>query len=934
MIHLSCQYFLNHRLDETELRRQIRELASVGYECIYAHARQGLMVPYFSKGWWNAIEVILEECRKAGIRFSIWDEDCFPSPVAGNRILWERPEFGAQHLEFSLFDAEEGERVHRVFDAPAAILRCFAVCGEKIIDITEYCGSLKPECTRRRLCHHAYSTENKIGMPHWRAIWKRRNFALDWTAKARCRIVAVQLCRFPAEVHNTDLMKPEMTRRFLEITHDEYFRRYGRMGFHDLFDAAFMDEPAVDGMFPWTDRFEEEFRTQHGFELLPRLPHLVMDINDQSPFVRHCFRMTQHRLLCTCYLRQTLEWCRNHRIKSIGHLSRTEYLSISNSFLWPNELRACRYFDIPCTDPLGAGVAWPDACAYHTGIKVVSSAAHLFGREQAGSDALAVLGNEVSLRDLRFQLDYQMVLGITWFNVHGLCYSIDGPRKDEAPPSLFYQHSQWHWMPELLKRTKELCRILAAGRHLCKIAVLYTAASFYCSAEPGSNGRLESSIHRFAELLLSHQKDFDFIDEITFRELFQKDPAEFVKRYPFFLLPDTEFMELVTAECLERYAASGGALRVTGAIPRLLGASLGHPLAVWEGAERYRCADVLDQLPGPVLLGEGKSDVFVQQRMIDGQGVAFLFNRSARAFAGTFDGIPVCLPPSGGALFSGSPLPHPLEDAEPVMEVRGWKVEFDENHIPLNCWHCKEGNGEYHSFRLLEREQVVFAPDQEGASVETVFLYTGERRSVRLVLEESTFCGHWRCFVNSVEIKNFLPTQEYDCFNRSADITAAVISGSNPTCNRIRFLSMEKNFTMNEMPRLYGRFKAEFRHADKTLPFLEGSDGKMSADPLLPWSACGYGTFSGSARYSVELPIAEAGCYLLDLGRVEDLAEVYLNGRSISVLLAPPYVAPIGFLECGNCQLQITVSNGPGNRDRLADLPSGLLGPVVLLKKR
>ena len=145
---------------------------------------------------------------------------------------------------------------------------------------------------------------------------------------------------------------------------------------------------------------------------------------------------------------------------------------------------------------------------------------------------------------------------------------------------------------------------------------------------------------------------------------------------------------------------------------------------------------------------------------------------------------------------------------------------------------------------------------------------------------------------------------------------------------------MEKNCTMNEMPRLYGRFKAEFRHADKTLPFLEGSDGKMSADPLLPWSVCGYGTFSGSARYSVELPIAEAGCYLLDLGRVEDLAEVYLNGRSISVLLAPPYIAPIGFLECGNCQLQITVSNGPGNRDRLADLPSGLLGPVVLLKKR
>ena len=355
MIHLACQYFLNHHLKEDELRKQVRELAAGGYECVYAHARQGLMTPYLSKGWWDAVSVILEECRNAGIKFAIWDEDCYPSPVAGNRILWEHPELGAQRLEFTQFDARKGEHVRKVFETPASIYRCFAVCGKNILDITEYCGTLKTECIQRALRHCAYSLENKINMPHWRAVWDARRFALDWQAEDDCKIVAVQVCRFPSGGHNTDLMKPEMTRLFLETTHGEYLRRYGQETFDELFDASFMDEPSVDGVFPWTDAFEQEFAAQHGFELTPYLPHLAVDINEQSPFIRHCYRMTQHRLVCTHYLEQTQEWCRSHHIRSIGHLSRTEYLSVCNSFMWPDELRSCKYLDIPCTDPLGAG---------------------------------------------------------------------------------------------------------------------------------------------------------------------------------------------------------------------------------------------------------------------------------------------------------------------------------------------------------------------------------------------------------------------------------------------------------------------------------------------------------------------------------------------------------------------------------------------------
>ena len=39
MIHLACQYFLNHDLREKELRTQVRELANAGYECVYGQLK-------------------------------------------------------------------------------------------------------------------------------------------------------------------------------------------------------------------------------------------------------------------------------------------------------------------------------------------------------------------------------------------------------------------------------------------------------------------------------------------------------------------------------------------------------------------------------------------------------------------------------------------------------------------------------------------------------------------------------------------------------------------------------------------------------------------------------------------------------------------------------------------------------------------------------
>ena len=215
-------------------------------------------------------------------------------------------------------------------------------------------------------------------------------------------------------------------------------------------------------------------------------------------------------------------------------------------------------------------------------------------------------------------------------------------------------------------------------------------------------------------------------------------------------------------------------------------------------------------------------------------------------------------------------------------------------------------------------------------TLQSQFLYSGEVSNLRLVLEESTFRGRWQCFCNGVEITEFHPSEEYDCRNHAADLTPFVRTGSTPTLNSIRFVLSGENCTMTEMPYLYGQFKAQFRYAGKSLPFLEGFSGKLRPDSLQLWLEYGYGTYSGTADYLTTFETPHDGEYLLDLGRVDDLAEIFLDGVSLGEKITPPYAWKTGFLKQGAHELRITVCNGPGNRDRLADLPSGLYGPVLL----
>jgi hypothetical protein len=141
------------------------------------------------------------------------------------------------------------------------------------------------------------------------------------------------------------------------------------------------------------------------------------------------------------------------------------------------------------------------------------------------------------------------------------------------------------------------------------------------------------------------------------------------------------------------------------------------------------------------------------------------------------------------------------------------------------------------------------------------------------------------------------------------------------------------------------------RGAPATVTFAELADWSRHSDP-------GIRFFSGTATYEGAFNWQPTGgtaqTIFLDLGRVEVMARVRLNGRDLGVLWTPPFrVEVTDSLQAGANRLEVTVANlwpnrligdaalptaeriawttwNPFGRDD-ALLPSGWLGPATLL---
>ncbi|MEI6504237.1 MAG: hypothetical protein WCP21_24760, partial [Armatimonadota bacterium] len=302
MSSLIAQYFLNHRLDLAEIEWQMQEYARQGYEGVYAHARTGMLTPYFSDAWWQALDKMVEICQRTGMEFYLWDDDYFPSGLCGGRVLWTEPSLAARELRFKVVEVS-GEGPFEVDFEKGLLVGAYAIARSsalwdntqfaELIDLNRFCGTRKQRWAWRSLLHRAYSPGiNPIGHPHWRSAMDDNRFAVVWAPEQPGDYTIVGVTAEVCSEDHPDLLRPEGIALFLELTHEEYAKRYGdELG--KTIKGSCTDEPSPGALlFPWSPVLLEEFEQDHGYDLRGHLPHLALDLDERSALVRHHYRQT------------------------------------------------------------------------------------------------------------------------------------------------------------------------------------------------------------------------------------------------------------------------------------------------------------------------------------------------------------------------------------------------------------------------------------------------------------------------------------------------------------------------------------------------------------------------------------------------------------------------------------------------------------------
>ena len=75
-------WFWNGKMEGPKIQEEIRRMVDQHVYGAFLHARDGLLTPYHSEEWWQAIGAGLEQAKRSGFEFNFVDEYDWPSGEA------------------------------------------------------------------------------------------------------------------------------------------------------------------------------------------------------------------------------------------------------------------------------------------------------------------------------------------------------------------------------------------------------------------------------------------------------------------------------------------------------------------------------------------------------------------------------------------------------------------------------------------------------------------------------------------------------------------------------------------------------------------------------------------------------------------------------------------------------------------------------------
>lgn len=578
-------FFWQHGESEAVLRETIAKIAEshIGAVCVESRPHPDFVGPR----WWHDMDIIMDECRRRGMKVWVLDDASFPTGYAAGKVRRDRPGEGKYFLKETRVDVmgpESGTSLIVPIPEDGRLVRVLAcrhtngtlaVDGD-FIDLTDRV------------------TEDLVYWDIPEGFW--RVYYLYYTQVGNTNTPALDNYLNPLTAQGTQVL--------IDTVYEPHFERYGA-DFGKTFLGFFSDEPQfgeVDGnsvalgRIPnmpilWCDALDDMMKERLGEEAPLLYPGLWHDIGPRTQHVRYAYMDSVSTLYGKNFAGRLGDWCRAHGVSYIGHVieDNNAHVRLGNGTghffrsLWGQDysgidivlqmlLPGMKGILAHERDP--AQSTYENACAdndfYHYALaRLGASLGHLDPKKKGRimCEVFGGYGWVEGLKLMKWLADFMLVRGVNYFVPHA--FSPKAFPDPDGPPHFYARgkNPQFRYFWRLMDYMNRVSNLTSDGTHIATAAVLYHGEAAWCN--PGT-----MPFERVAKVLNESQIDCD----VVCADMLLSDAARIEngklaiasENFEILILPEAEAIPAALLERLCTFADLGLPVVFTNRAPRRL----------------------------------------------------------------------------------------------------------------------------------------------------------------------------------------------------------------------------------------------------------------------------------------------------------------------------------------------------------------------------
>lgn len=565
-------WFWNDWLETEELERQLKMKTEIGVKCTNPHARrnggEGYIGGYLDEKWFRDIQTVVDYKKAHDEKMWLYDEIDWPAGTCDQTITLDEKN-REKYISIKRVDIPAGQ----VFRAQ---LRTFEGSG---------LFGIKPESDKSGLTYniHVIDAQTYEEYPvEEHLIYDMFGPEFEFQCGRDCIAFITQI---HAELYDAggsmqvSYLNPEATRQFLKSTYDKYYERFGG-DFGKTITCVFNDETRMAHAIVWSDEFAQVFLEQKGYDIRNELFRIILP-GDRAGRIRCDYYDVVAYLFQENYFGEIHKWCEAHNLKLFAHLLGEETL-YGHARYSGDYLRQNKYLDVCGADHLGKGIG-------SLNIKFTACGAHSYGKKRSAVEVFAGCGWDMTFEEYIRMITWMFQQGMQIIINHGFFYSDRGGRKNDWPPSQFFQWKGWPHQSEGNDMIRRLSYAMTDGVNEADILVYFPLESFWLHYIPNQDhthgffhgpfleDKRAEYIDREVQLmlngLLSENMDFDILHKDAL-ENFEVKGSRIENRlsgqkFSVLLVPECEVLPVEAARLFRDYANAGGTVVMTGCRPRM-----------------------------------------------------------------------------------------------------------------------------------------------------------------------------------------------------------------------------------------------------------------------------------------------------------------------------------------------------------------------------